>query len=80
MKKIPFELQERINNPTEIASVLQRAVNEKNIIGNSKGERFYNIPCAFDIETTSFYRDAEDGRTHTSKCSVCRTGTGARRN
>lgn len=31
MKKIPFELQERINSPTEIASVLQRAVNEKTL-------------------------------------------------
>ena len=64
MKKVPFELHERIYSTTEIASVLQRAVNEKNIIGSSKGERFYNIPCAFDIETTSFYRDT-DGRAYT---------------
>ena len=64
MKKIPFELQERINSPNDIADVLQRAVIEKNIIGNSKGERFYNVPCAFDIETTSFYRDT-DGRAYT---------------
>lgn len=64
MKKIPFELQERINSPTEINEVLKAAVNEKNIIGNSKGERFYNVPCAFDIETTSFYRDT-DGRAYT---------------
>lgn len=64
MKKVPFELHERIYRPTEINEVLKAAVNEKNIIGSRKGERFYNIPCAFDIETTSFYRDT-DGRAYT---------------
>ena len=64
MKKIPFELHERINTPNDINDVLKRAVNEKNIIGNSKGDKFYNIPCSFDIETTSFYRDT-DGRAYT---------------
>ena len=49
MKKVPFELHERIYRPTEINEVLKAAVNEKNIIGNRKGDRFYNIPCAFDI-------------------------------
>lgn len=29
MKKVPFELQERINSPTEINEVLKAAVNEK---------------------------------------------------
>ena len=66
MKKIPFELQElRIHSPDRNSRTsCNAAVNEKNIIGNSKGERFYNVPCAFDIETTSFYRDT-DGRAYT---------------
>lgn len=64
MKKVPFELRETIHSPTDIKAVLQSAVNEANIIGNSKGERFYNVPCSFDIETTSFYRDT-DGRAYT---------------
>ena len=42
MKKVPFELRETIHSPTNIKAVLQSAVNEANIIGNSKGERFYN--------------------------------------
>ena len=58
MKKISFELHTgTIYKPTDIAKVLELAVNEKNLMGNNKGSKGYNIPCAFDIETTSFYRD-----------------------
>ena len=58
MKKIPFELHtDTIYKPSDIAKVLELAVNEKNLMGNNKGSKGYNIPCAFDIETTSFYRD-----------------------
>ena len=58
MKKIPFELHtDTIYNPSDIDKVLEMAVNEKNLLGNNKGAKGYNIPCAFDIETTSFYRD-----------------------
>lgn len=58
MKKIPFELHTgTIYKPTDIAKVLELAINEKNLMGNNKGSKGYNIPCAFDIETTSFYRD-----------------------
>jgi hypothetical protein len=64
MKKIPFTDNPQIHDPTEIEAVLSEAVNEANIIGNSKGERFYNVPASFDIETTSFYRDA-DGKAYT---------------
>lgn len=59
MNKVPFELHNTIHNPNEITKILHASINAKNIIGNSKGERFYNIPCAFDIETTSFYRDTD---------------------
>ena len=60
MKKVPFELHERIYNPTEINEVLKAPVNEKNIISNRTGERFYKIPCDFDIEKTRFYRDKDE--------------------
>lgn len=64
MKKIPFaDHNERIYNPSEILDVLQIAVNDKNLIGNNKGKKVYNVPCSFDIETTSFYRDT-DGNTY----------------
>ena len=63
MKKIPFELQTEVFTPKYIAKVLSLAVNEKNFTGNNKGEKFLNVPVSFDIETTSFYRDA-DGETY----------------
>ena len=53
-------------------------VNELSIISNliseymtlsksSKGVQYYNIPCAFDIETTSFFRQSE---TSTEKVAI----------
>lgn len=45
--------------PEDIGKVLAMAVNEKNISGDSKGTKLYNIPVSFDIETTSFYRDKD---------------------
>lgn len=48
----------------QIADVLAMAVDETYLLGNNKQERFYNLPCSFDIETTSFYRD-ETGETFT---------------
>lgn len=63
MKKIPFELHTETYTPKDIAKVLSLAVNEKNFVGNNKGEKFLNVPVSFDIETTSFYRDA-DGETY----------------
>lgn len=63
MKKVPYNESSSIYTPADIKQVLEMAVNEKNIIGNSKGERFFNVPCSFDIETTSFYRDP-DGKAY----------------
>ena len=59
MKKIPFAQHPEIFTPADISRVLQYAVNEKNITGNNKGKKVYNVPCSFDIETTSFYRDKD---------------------
>lgn len=64
MKKIPFVQHETIYKPQDIAQVLSFAVNEKNFTGTNKGEKVLNVPVAFDIETTSFYRD-ERGETYT---------------
>lgn len=63
MKKVPYNESSSIYTPADIKQVLEMAVNEKNIIGNSKGERFFNVPCSFDIETTAFYRDP-DGKAY----------------
>lgn len=70
MKKIPFAQHPEIYTPADISRVLQYAVNEKNITGNNKGKKVYNVPCSFDIETTSFYRD-KDGKTYSYE-QVCK--------
>lgn len=62
--KVKYNVEGGVYKPSDIALVLQMSVNEKNLIGNSKGIYFYNVPCSFDIETTSFYRD-ENGRQYT---------------
>lgn len=48
-----------------INEVIDEYINDKqHVKANNKGVKFYNIPCAFDIETSSFYRD-KDGNTYT---------------
>lgn len=58
-KKIPFALHDAIYKPSDIVQVLDMAVNDDNLTGNNKGEKFYNVPASFDIETTSFYRGTD---------------------
>lgn len=54
-------------NIKDINLILKYAINEKNDLKkNNKGEYYYNIPCSFDIETTSFYRDL-DGKIYDYK-------------
>lgn len=57
MKRIPFRIDEKYYTPDNIKTVLAETVNSASLIGNNKGVYYYNIPCAFDIETTSFYVD-----------------------
>lgn len=59
MKKITFVEDSEIYKPTDIKHVLEIALNDKNLRGNNKGIYTYDVPCAFDIETTSFYRMGE---------------------
>ena len=56
-KRILFKEDSKIFSPNEIEKVLKISVNSSMIVGNKKGIYYYNIPCAFDIETTSFYVD-----------------------
>lgn len=63
MKKIQFKQQETIYKPQDIATVLSCAVNDNNFTGTNKGDKILNVPIAFDIETTSFYRDV-NGETY----------------
>ena len=37
--------------------------------GSAKGVKYYNIPCAFDIETTSFFRQSEN-EGQPEKCAI----------
>lgn len=61
-KRIKFKTDSKIYTPLEIEKVLKISVNDSMTLGNNKGVYYYNIPCAFDIETTSFYID-ENGHT-----------------
>lgn len=47
----------KIYKPSEIEQILDVALSEKDLYGNNKGIYYYNIGCAFDIETTSFFID-----------------------
>lgn len=58
--RIPFITDSPIYNPSEIEEVLKISVNDSMVIGNNKGLYYFNIPCSFDIETTSFYIDEND--------------------
>lgn len=53
--------------------LLSKCMNEKNTVKNNKGVQFFNVPCSFDIETTSFYCDI-DGRVYDYEQSKEHTG------
>lgn len=59
-KRIDFKTDSKIYTPEEIEKVLKISVNNSMTIGNNKGIYYYNVPCAFDIETTSFYVDEDN--------------------
>lgn len=60
-RRIAFKEDSPIYAPSDIEEVLKISVNNTMTVGNNKGIYFYNIPCSFDIETTSFYID-ENGQ------------------
>lgn len=85
-KRIPYSVSDGIRSPNDIREVLCEALNDNALNANNKGEQLYSVPCAFDIETSSFYRDTY-GRVYTyeeaaacsftvngsklEKCSLC---------
>jgi len=47
----------KVYKPNQIEEVLKLAVSDADLYGNNKGVYYYNVACAFDIETTSFFID-----------------------
>lgn len=58
-KKKPFCLHSEIYTPKDIITVLKMAIDDSCLRGNNKKQKFFDVPCSFDIETTSFYRDGD---------------------
>lgn len=54
-----FLTSEKVYTPAEIDAVLDQIFPELTLAWNSKKYTYYNIPAAFDIESTSFY-DADN--------------------
>lgn len=55
---IPFKTQSPIFSPGDIVRVLDVSVNDSMLVSkqeNKETVRMFNVPVAFDIETTSFY-------------------------
>lgn len=58
-----YSFENIIYTPENITDVLRVAISETDIKKAQNGLSYYNIPCAFDIETSSFYRSPETGET-----------------
>lgn len=48
-----------IHSPSDIKSILSTYVENAPTITNNKKQVYYNIPCSFDIESTSFYMNGQ---------------------
>lgn len=48
-----------IHNPSDIKFILSEYVVKAPTITNNKKQVYYNIPCSFDIESTSFYMNGQ---------------------
>ena len=58
-KKNIYIVKEDIYTVDEFKKILPLMECSNYLIGNNKGIYYYNIPCSFDIETSSFYRNTE---------------------
>lgn len=58
-----FLKQTRIYKPEDIEKVIKRVIGDLEIVNTGRKKKYYNIPVAFDIETSSFYY-------HGEKCAV----------
>lgn len=54
--KVEFVTDSQIFAPKDVSKVLKQSLSDGNLRGTNRGIYYYNVPCAFDIETTSFYR------------------------
>lgn len=63
--KVPFNYEGRLYDLKDYRKFVQASLNDSSLYGNSKKIYVYNVPCAFDIETTSFKRDT-DGTCYTN--------------
>lgn len=52
-----FVTESKIYDVSEIEDFTYNALNDAEYKRDNKGVGYVNVPCAFDIETTSFYRD-----------------------
>jgi hypothetical protein len=46
-------------DPSDIDTVIQNYLLPADVVKSGKKVEYFNIPCAFDIETTSFYNEGE---------------------
>ena len=51
-----------VYNPDDVDHVIDLVMSRENTKKNNKGIAYYNTPCSFDIETSSFY-DKNDNKT-----------------
>lgn len=51
-----FLNSDRIYRPDEITDVLRMVMTKERTIKTNKKVEYYNVPCSFDIETSSFFR------------------------
>lgn len=61
-------ISEAIYKPEEIISVLQLVMAGERVIKTNKKIAYYNVPCSFDIETSSFFRST--GKDENEKCAI----------
>lgn len=74
MKPIPFIMDDKtIYKPDDIIMVLKKSINKSMLKGNNKKIYYYNVPCAFDIETSSFYRDGDETYTFEQKQMILKS-------
>lgn len=50
---------EKIYKPSEIVEMIKSVRKDFRIVKTKYGEKYFNVPFAFDIETSNFYRDGE---------------------